>query len=693
MERRSGLTVLVLVLVLLTGCSGPNEKKARFYSKAKILLDKGELVKAGLELKNAIQIDPKFGDAHYLLGQVELRRGNFGSAFGEFGKAVELTPNNLEAQTQFGKLLLMKGEPDKARAKAELVLKADPRNSDGLLLQVGILLQAMEWHNSAAQLSGMIAQGLSRPEAYLMLAVARNGLKDAKGAEQALLDGARKNPASLEIQRNLADLYAAGGRVDEAAARIKRIMELDPVNQTYVITLAGLYWDHHREPEARKLLASLSSAHPGDEDLLVVVASFYLSHGQAGAAEQLLKTGIQANPGTFRLRFFLSDIYNGSGRSTEGIALLKECLALEKDHKKPLAVQTGNLLARTYFMRNELEQAEFYLAGVFKESPNNLEATYLKGRLDLRKGNGPGAISAFRSLINDRPKEMEWYLLMADAHLLNREPNLALEKLQQTEKLKPGTLSVERAFARFYVSQKSFSQGVQRLENFVAKHPDDLEARVELADLYRLAGDPRKAESEYAIVKRKVPRHLLAYLRLADMFARQGNPGRAVAELEVVRKLAPEQVQPALMLAGLQARSGNPAKARAIYEGMLAQHARNWVVINEYACFLSDHASSTKEQERALSMAREAVGLRPDDPSVQDTLGWAELKAGNTGRALPLLEKASIALPANPLISYHAGMACIKAGKKDQARGYLTKALAGGEFAASHEARQALQSL
>lgn len=693
MVRRNGLMMMALALMFLAACSGPDEKKARFYNKAKLLLDKGELVKAGLELKNAIQIDPKFGDAHYLLGQVELRRGNFGSAYGEFGKAVELTPQNLDAQAQLGKLLMMKGEPDKARQKAELVLKADPRHAEGLLLQAGLLLADKQWSRAASRLSEMVAQGLSRPEAYLMLAAAKNGLRDARGSEQALLDGARKNPASLEIQRSLADLYAAGGRVDEAASRIKRIMELDPANQTYTITLAGLYWDHGREADARQLLTKLAAAHPRDEELLTAVAGFYLSRRQTEAAGQLLKSGIQANPGSYRLRFALSSIYSGAGRSVEGIALLKECLALDKDPKKPLAIQTRNLLARTHFLRDESAQAEGYLAEVLKESPTNLEATYLKGRLELRKGNGAGAISAFRTLINDRPKEMEWYLLMADAHMLNKEPNLALEKLQQTEKLAPGTLPVERAFARYYVSQKSFSQGLQRLERFVANRPDDLEARIELADLYRLAGEPHKAEAEYATVKRRAPRHLLAYLRLAEMFASQGSPGRAIAELEVVQKLAPDQVQPVLLLAGLQARSGSAAKARAIYEGLLAQHSRNWVVANEYACFLSDHAASAADRERALALAREAAGQRPDDAAVQDTLGWAELQAGNAGRALPLLEKASASLPANPLISYHAGLACLKAGQKEQARSYLTKALAGGEFVASREARQALQGL
>ena len=42
------------------GCGGPEQKKMKFYNKGKALFEKGDLRKARLEFKNAIQIDPKF---------------------------------------------------------------------------------------------------------------------------------------------------------------------------------------------------------------------------------------------------------------------------------------------------------------------------------------------------------------------------------------------------------------------------------------------------------------------------------------------------------------------------------------------------------------------------------------------------------------------------------------------------------
>jgi tetratricopeptide (TPR) repeat protein len=60
---------MVLILSVLS-CGGPEEKKMKFFNKGKSLYEKGDYVKASLEFKNALQIDPKFSQAYYMLGMV-----------------------------------------------------------------------------------------------------------------------------------------------------------------------------------------------------------------------------------------------------------------------------------------------------------------------------------------------------------------------------------------------------------------------------------------------------------------------------------------------------------------------------------------------------------------------------------------------------------------------------------------------
>ena len=684
----------MLPVLILSACGGAEEKKMRFYTRGRDFMDKGNLVKATLELKNAVQIDPRFAEGHYLLAQAEMRRNNLQRAFKSYQRTVELMPGNLDAQAKLGKLYLMQGDRTKAQQKVELILKADPRNQEGLLLKGSVLMARKDWKALAPLADKMIAGGIHQPAAYLMLALAQNGLHDGMISEKTLLEGVRRNPTSIALLRTLVDYYAVVGKVDEAAAGIRQIMALEPDTYAYGINLAGLYWKNNRTTEARQTLATLKGGNLKNQACLEAIAGFYSTRHLPHDAEEILTEGIRAVPHSFTLRFALSELYSALGRSEAAIKVLTECLGIKKDPQLPEVVETKVLLARTYFQRGERDLAERYVAEVLKGNASNIEATFLKGRLHLRNGEGVSAISAFRSVINSRPNDAEAILLLANAYLLNLEPNLALESLHKAELLEPGSLRVTRALVRFSVSRKEYRQAEERMRLYITRHPNDAEAYVELGDVYRLEGDLRRAGAQYEQVKQKYPRLPAPYLLLSGLAAEQDNLPKAIAELtEVVGRLAPDNIPLTLQLANLYARGNQTAKARQIYEGLLVKHAAEWQISNDYACFLADYGNVPADIAQAESLTKKVLAIRPDDPLIIDTLGWIEYRKNNFPRALQLLEVAGGKLSGNQTVNYHLGMASIQAGKKDQARNRLKKALAGGDFPEKKQAMAALQRL
>src|SRR5512141_1605465 len=127
-RRFSGL--LLLACFLLVACGGPEAKKAKFLKRGKEYYAKGDFVRAGLEFKNAIQIDPKYAEAYYRLGLSQLSRADIRGAYGSLSRATDLDPKLLTAQFQLGKLLLIVGQRDRAMEKAELILKSAPDDVD-----------------------------------------------------------------------------------------------------------------------------------------------------------------------------------------------------------------------------------------------------------------------------------------------------------------------------------------------------------------------------------------------------------------------------------------------------------------------------------------------------------------------------------------------------------------------------------
>ncbi|MFA7060565.1 MAG: tetratricopeptide repeat protein, partial [Pedobacter sp.] len=203
--------LLLVATSLMTSCAGPDAKKVKFFNKGKVLYEKADYVKAKLEFKNAVQIDPKFADPYRMLGLIDMKEGNFRGAYGLFSKAIELNPADLDAHYQIGKLLLGAGQYDKSMEKAELILKKDANHADGMLLKGAVYIARKEFNIVIPFLEEVISKGVTKPDAYMLLSSAYFQKNDAVNAESVLNKGIAVNPKSVDMLMSLADLKIRSG--------------------------------------------------------------------------------------------------------------------------------------------------------------------------------------------------------------------------------------------------------------------------------------------------------------------------------------------------------------------------------------------------------------------------------------------------------------------------------------------------
>jgi tetratricopeptide (TPR) repeat protein len=278
---------------------------------------------------------------------------------------------------------------------------------------------------------------------------------------------------------------------------------------------------------------------------------------------------------------------------------------------------------------------------VIKASPKNGDANYLKGMMHLQNREGVQAVSAFRVVVNERPQFIPGYVGLADAHLLNNETRIAFDTLQNALKIKPDSRDVIRALARIYAVQKDFRNAEAQQRRILNANPDDLEVRADMGDLFQAAGDFPRAEKEFGEIKRRAPKMSLGYLKLSGCFMAQKKWDGAMAELDRILQINPNISS----------------------------------VANDLAFMLADHGRGVKDLDRALTLARKAQSLNPENPALSDTLGWVHYRLGNMKQAVEWLTKAQAGMPQNPVINYHLGMAYHKSGNDGKAKEYLQMAL------------------
>jgi Tfp pilus assembly protein PilF len=158
---------------------------------------------------------------------------------------------------------------------------------------------------------------------------------------------------------------------------------------------------------------------------------------------------------------------------------------------------------------------------------------------------------------------------------------------------------------------------------------------------------------------------------------------------EAARAKFPDYLPTYLLLAQVYEYVGNVKQAQQTYLDALRIDPNFYLAQSNLARLYADHGGSLGD---ALDLAQKAKAAQPDDPTVNDALGWVYYKQGLHLSALPLLEAAAAKTPQVATIQFHLGMVYLAAGKPGQAHSSLQTALGLGLSAEdTRSAQDALQ--
>jgi tetratricopeptide (TPR) repeat protein len=136
--------------------------------------------------------------------------------------------------------------------------------------------------------------------------------------------------------------------------------------------------------------------------------------------------------------------------------------------------------------------------------------------------------------------------------------------------------------------------------------------------------------------------------------------------------------------------TGQPAEARKWYERTVAATDDAAVAANNLAFI---YATDGINLAQALQLASSAKQRLPDDPDVDDTIGWVYYKKGLPSLAVKPFEDSLKKRPDNADTLVHLGLTYAKLGQNAKARQALERARQLSPNAGGDEARRVLASL
>ena len=278
-----------------------------------------------------------------------------------------------------------------------------------------------------------------------------------------------------------------------------------------------------------------------------------------------------------------------------------------------------------------------------RNATDGLAEAYLAMAATLRQQNANDSAQALLRLALDvREDFTAARLLLADIQEGSKQSDAAAQTLAGVPPSDPLAVVVTLRRANLLDGAGQEVEATRMLEALAQEYPDRPEPLIQIGDSLRRRNRFHEAAEAY---DRAV--------------ARVATPSRANWPLFYERGIAYE-------------RDGQWAKAEADFEYALRLAPDQPNVLNYlgYAWVEQGH-----EVDRARRMIERAVEQRPNDGAFIDSLGWAQLRQGDTTGALKNLERAVELQPEDPVINAHLGDALHAVGRRREAEFQWRRAL------------------
>ncbi|WP_110514835.1 tetratricopeptide repeat protein [Herpetosiphon llansteffanensis] len=473
----------------------------------------GQTVKALEQFRKLLEWAPDSVNLRAQYGQVLLKLERWEAALEEFRRVIVQKPDDLVVMAQANIALAMMGEfPDAIwDSVASLMQKlashpqqlndvqAEYRSvtliTDRAIIQflLGLIQQSTKQHqsamhsfNQALELLEIDADPLVPPvlvyqaiaDSYIAEGNAAGSIEQLRKIEAILITGtvpalstkhAFAQPFNEgELQRRLAEAYAANENFEGAIQALQRVKQLLPYDRQAYTKLADIYFRQGRLPEALTQLDEL--------------ASYYESQSQLDRALEILATGLQLAPKNIPIKSRHAQMLMRRGYLDEGLVGLNELAELQR--KQGLvkdAVASIQQVADVYWTLGKVDKAAEMYNRIVQIAPNDTEArqhlvsfnilslrtkdavVQLReiARLSIQQRNYEEAIASFHQVIALDQKDADAYEQLADVLMRVQEYGQAVRTYKQLAKLLPDDERVEalQSAAQRMLDQQQVAKG------------------------------------------------------------------------------------------------------------------------------------------------------------------------------------------------------------------------------------------
>lgn len=441
--------------------------------------------------------------------------------------------------------------------------------------------------------------------------------------------------------------------------------------------------------QAARLWAELD---PGSERAQQTWISFLAASGRVQETRPHLDALLKAAPSAGAVFLQMHALFARSP-DPRPVADLVEDLA--RDY--PDLAEAQLALAQAAWTAGQHERAERALERAIELKPTWESLALFKGRLVQRQGD-EALLSYWRDYLSRHPAARE--VRQAYARQLAAMGRF-VEARREFERLlegAPANPETQLAVGLLAMQANDFEAAEAHLLKAIElRHPDADQVKLYLGQISEARKQPEQALRWYGEVG-PGPRYLEAQLLSGLLLGKQGRPAEAHAVLQALTPAnEAERIQILQTEAQILRAAGDHAAVYQLLSEALARYPDSLDLIYDRAMAAEkvnkldvleqdlrrliklkpDHAHAynalgytladhTPRLAEAMALLQQALTLAPNDPFIQDSMGWALYRAGRLVEAESYLARAYAARP-DPEIAAHLGEVLWQLGRREEA--------------------------
>jgi tetratricopeptide (TPR) repeat protein len=427
MPLRRSVTLALLMVLALGGCTSQDKKAANAAASAEMALRQGRNAEALRSIRVALAARDDVSDYWLLLGRIDTALNDMQGAFTAYENVIQLDRGNVEALRLLCQLGLNVGAPDKVDKYADQLLLLTPDDGLPIVMKGG-----------AALLRG-----------------------DAGTAEQLAEQVLKKNPQDIGALILKARVFASRGNFTEAASFIENSGVASADDGPRLSYLKELYFRASDRPHYQLTLQRLAVAKPKDATAQLDYADMLFQTGQGAAANAVIDKLMRIHPDDLNVAADILDVWLKQGpdalpvqeigaRAAKVSLEMKSAYAQfanETGHPEiAAAILAGNVSDAPPTMENSDAKAALAYAialqrrradgigrlnEILSVDPAHPRALLARARLLASSGDLKGAISDARRVVSDDQRNVTARLALVDILIENGDADLAESSLRE----------------------------------------------------------------------------------------------------------------------------------------------------------------------------------------------------------------------------------------------------------------------